>query len=114
MTEFEDDLDIREIYFRILIIANKFVTNASLFNLDINLLKNLNPNATQIAKDIKSLSQIVDSLATGEFSDQNLAINAKQATLFMLQIAEAIQAESKQDLNDRLSDLEKLFNTPFP
>ena len=42
MTEFEDDLDIREIYFRILIITNKFVTNASLFNLDINLLKTLN------------------------------------------------------------------------
>ena len=113
MTEFEDDLDIREIYFRILIITNKFVTNASLFNLDINLLKSLNPNASQIAKDIKALSHIIESLANEDYSDQNLAINAKQAALFILQIAEAIQDESKQNLDDRLRDLEKLFSAPI-
>ena len=61
----------------------------------------------QIAKDIASILEAISEIEDN-WDNQRLALNSKQAALYMEQMALAINNDDQQSLDSELNNLEKL------
>lgn len=103
-------MEVEEIYQRVLSVANYFVKNASY--LTINNLKEFDPTVDQIAKDLRTLANIMKVLAGDNYSDENMAINAFQCCFIMEKIAGCVEKDDEVQLRQLVQDLEMHVQVP--
>ena len=106
-------MDTRELYLRILRIADDFVKAADSVQLSIPDLADLNPSAAKIARHIRQVAHILNSIAVDD-DDENMAMNAFQCCWFMERIADAIQEQDELGLQRFVRSLEMHARAPVP
>lgn len=104
----------RDVYLRILNVADFFIAQSATLNLNMEALQAMNPDARKMAKIMRSLADVLRALAGNDYSDENMAINAFQCCLLMEQIADAIVQQDASLVEVLLSSLEKHVNAPIP
>lgn len=103
---------IKDIYLRVLNIANKFLKESKIVSLNIEYLSEIDPSAEEVAKIMHQLANILEDL---ECEDQNITLNVKQCIWVIEGIANAIVAgESTEEMESLYSKLEKHVNVPVP
>lgn len=110
MVELEGGLDTREIYFRVIEIANIFVKARA--HLTIEALKDFNPTVAELGEVVRSISKMIEELAA-DFSDQNMAINAFQCSLDLGRLAKSVTVGDAEEMNNALDALERYPNGPY-
>lgn len=103
-------MDCALVYQRVLAVANFFLKNAS--HLTFDGLKELNPTVDQIAKDLRTLAKLLKALASDDYDDENMAINASQCCVVMERIARCVESNNEQELSELLRSLEKHVSVP--
>jgi hypothetical protein len=106
-------LDTRELYLRILRIADEFVKAADSVQLSIPDLTDLDPSVTKIAKHIRQVAHILNSIAV-DGDDEEMAMNAFQCCWVMERIADAIQENDELSLQRFVRSLEMHACAPIP
>jgi len=106
-------MDFESLYRRILKIVNYFLKEGAHLNLQV--LKDFDPSVEQIAKDLRMLSGILKELASDNYDDQNMAINAFQCVLIMEQIAKLVVLGSNDEAEYErfVKSLEALADAPL-
>lgn len=103
---------IKDIYLRVLNIANKFLKESKIVSLNIEYLSEIDPSAEEVAKIMHQLANILEDL---ECEDSNITLNVKQCIWVIEGIANAIVAgESTEEMESLYSKLEKHVNVPVP
>ena len=93
---------IKDIYLRVLNIANKFLKESKIVSLNIEYLSQIDPSAQEVARIMHQLANILEDL---ECDDNNIIEG----------IANAIVAgESAEEMEQLYSKLEKHVNVPVP
>lgn len=105
-----DEFDTSSIYFKVVKIAKEFFDNRGIFTVDV--LADINPSVEQLAKSVKTISELI-SLLSNDFSDQNMAINAKQCSLELFQLATAVKDFDHERTQELLHLLEKYTKGPY-
>ena len=103
-------MDLKEIYYRIIQVANYFLENAS--HLTIEALKEFDPSVEQLSKDMRMLATVLKDLAGSSYEDESLALNAFQCCLIMERLADAVSQERGDDLDELVRQLEGHTNVP--
>lgn len=103
-------MDVLDLYYRIIRVANFFLENASV--LTIQELRRVNPSVAQLAKDMRMLAMILKELATSNYDDTSVAINAFQCCLLMERIADAVEKDDEHLLDELVRQLELHTNVP--
>lgn len=103
---------IKDIYLRVLNIANKFLKESKIVSLNIEYLSQIDPSAQEVAKIMRQLANILEDL---ECNDSQITLNIKQCIWVIEGIANAIVAgESTDEMEQLYSRLEKHVNVPIP
>lgn len=103
---------IKDIYLRILHIANKFLKESKIVSLNIEYLSQIDPSAEEVAKIMRQLANILEDL---ECDEVDITLNVKQCIWVIEGIANAIVAgESTEEMEKLFSRLEKHVNVPIP
>jgi predicted membrane GTPase involved in stress response len=103
---------IKDIYLRVLNIANKFLKESKIVSLNIEYLSQIDPSAQEVARIMHQLANILEDL---ECDDNNITLNVKQCIWVIEGIANAIVAgESAEEMEQLYSKLEKHVNVPVP
>ncbi len=103
---------IKDIYLRVLNIANKFLKESKIVSLNIEYLSQIDPSAQEVARIMHQLANILEDL---ECDDNNITLNVKQCIWVIEGIANAIVAgESAEEMEHLYSKLEKHVNVPVP
>jgi len=101
---------IKDIYLRVLHIANQFLRESKIVSLNIDYLSKIDPSAAEVAKIMHQLANILEDL---ECNDQNITLNVKQCIWVIEGIANAIVAgDSTEEMEQLYSKLEKHVNVP--
>lgn len=101
---------IKDIYLRVLYIANQFLRESKIVSLNIDYLSKIDPSAAEVAKIMHQLANILEDL---ECDDQNITLNVKQCIWVIEGIANAIVAgDSTEEMEQLYSKLEKHVNVP--
>jgi hypothetical protein len=108
----EAGADAKQIYYRLLDVADYFIKHASLVALNLEALRDLNPSVEQIAKDMRSLAVIIKALAGNSFEDDNMGINALQCAWAMERIVTALARNETNELEEMVAHLELLTRAP--
>lgn len=104
------DEAIKDIYLRVLHIANKFLSQSKLVSLNIEYLSTIDPSAQEVARIMERLAKILEDL---ECEDADITLNVKQCIWVINGIANAIVAgESGEELVRLYASLEKHVNVP--
>lgn len=103
---------IKDIYLRVLHIANKFLKESKIVSLNIDYLSQIDPSAEEVARIMRQLAHILEDL---ECDDTVITLNVKQCIWVIEGIANAIVAgESTEEMEQLYSKLEKHVNVPIP
>jgi hypothetical protein len=103
---------IKDIYLRVLNIANKFLKESKIVSLNIDYLSQIDPSAEEVARIMRQLAHILEDL---ECDDSDITLNVKQCIWVIEGIANAIVAgESTDEMEQLYSKLEKHVNVPIP
>ena len=103
---------IKDIYLRVLNIANKFLKESKIVSLNIEYLSQIDTSAQEVARIMHQLANILEDL---ECDDNNITLNVKQCIWVIEGIANAIVAgESAEEMEQLYSKLEKHVNVPVP
>lgn len=105
------DESIKDIYLRVLHIANKFLSQSKIVSLNIEYLSKIDPSAEEVAKIMRQLALILEDL---ECNDVDITINIKQCIWVIEGIANAIVAGESNELQMLFDRLEKHVNVPLP
>lgn len=106
------DEAIKDIYLRVLHIANKFLSQSKIVSLNIEYLSTIDPSAQEVASIMHQLANILEDL---ECNDANITLNVRQCIWVIEGIANAIVAgESGEELEKLYAMLEKHVNVPVP
>ncbi|TXL12890.1 hypothetical protein BMR04_14870 [Methylococcaceae bacterium HT3] len=103
-------MKVDEIYYRIINAVNFFLESVG--SITIDGLKEVNPSVERIAKDMRTLSNILKDLAGSSYEDQNLAINALQCCFIMEELAIAVSEEREGDFDELFRKLELHTKVP--
>ncbi|OXS02405.1 hypothetical protein [Shewanella algae] len=91
-------------------IANRFLNQAHIFSI-AELKAHNDPTYDELAKFAHKVAQILAKLAEiGEWDEERIALNARQAALHMEEMAIAINKEDKEKLDAAAA---KLADMPF-
>ena len=101
----------KDLYLRVLVLADTFLANSKVFRLNIDYLKDVDPSAEEVAKIMNVLADILEGLAG---DDPSIALNAKQCALIMESIAIAIVKGDPSELEALFSMLERHAKAPIP
>ncbi|WP_152877976.1 MULTISPECIES: hypothetical protein [Acinetobacter] len=100
---------IKDIYLRVLHIANKFLKESKIVSLNIEYLSQIDPSAEEVAKIMEKLAKVLEDLEC----DDDISLNVKQCIWVINGIANAIVAgESTDEMEQLYSKLEKHVNVP--
>lgn len=103
---------IKDIYLRVLHIANKFLKESKIVSLNIEYLSQIDPSAQEVSKIMHKLAKVLEDL---ECEDTSITLNVKQCIWVIEGIANAIVAgESTEEMEKLYSKLEKHVNVPVP
>lgn len=109
--DFLDDA-IKDIYLRVLHIANRFLKESKIVSLNIDYLSQIDPSADEVARIMRQLANILEDL---ECNNSDITLNVKQCIWVIEGIANAIVAgESTDEMEQLYSKLEKHVNVPIP
>lgn len=104
---------IKDIYLRVLHIANKFLQESKIVSLNIEYLSQIDPSAEEVARIMRKLANILEDIDCNEADD--ITLNIKQCIWVIEGIANAIVAgESTEEMEQLYSRLEKHVNVPIP
>ncbi len=105
---------IRDIYLRVLNIANKFLQESKIVSLNIEYLSQIDPSAAEVAKIMRNVANILEDIDDG-FEGDDITLNIKQCIWVIEGIANAIVAgESTDEMEQLYAKLEKHVNVPIP
>jgi hypothetical protein len=97
-----------EMYQIVFKIARHFIQQSKLHSID-ELLTHNDPTYEQIAHETKSLASIMEQIAAvGGWNEERIASNAKQAAIYMSEMAVAIINNKESDLEVAREHLEKI------
>lgn len=100
---------VHDLYQKIFQVANYFLEHAKLYS--IEELQGFDPSFEDVAKHARLLASSLTTLgAMGAWSEERIALNARQACLLMERIALAI---GKQDQNGLAAAVEELDGMTF-
>ena len=102
---------IKDIYLRVLHIANSFLSESKIVSLNIEYLSTIDPSAEEVAKIMRQLANILEDL---QCENQDITLNIKQCIWVIEGIANAIVAGESNELQDLFERLEKHVNVPIP
>lgn len=105
------DESIKDIYLRVLNIANSFLTNSKIVSLNIEYLSNIDPSAEKVAEIMHILAKLLEDL---QCDDVNITMNVRQCIWVIEGIANAIVANDSSELQMLFDRLEKHVNVPIP
>jgi len=103
-------MELRQVYNRMLFVANHFLENAS--HLTLESLKEYDPSVDQISKNMRMLATILKDLAGDNYEDSNMAMNAFQCCLIMERLADAVASNNGDDLETIVKEFEIHVNVP--
>jgi len=107
------DEAIKDIYLRVLNIANKFLQESKIVSLNIEYLSQIDPSAAEVARIMRNVANILEDIDCFEADD--ITLNIKQCIWVIEGIANAIVAgESTEEMEQLYSKLEKHVNVPIP
>lgn len=109
-----EEMSARAVYYRVVEIARIFVTSDMDSPLTVRDLKDINPSVAELARHVKRISAIIQALASaGDFSDENMAINARQCSTDLYRLAVAVNEEDQEKVDQILVELDKYQNCPY-
>lgn len=104
-----DDV-IKDIYLKVLHIANKFLAESKIVSLNIDYLSQIDPSAQEVAKIMHQLANILADLE----GDNDVILNVKQCIWVIEGIANSIVEGDVNEMGALYSRLEKHVNVPIP
>ncbi len=104
-------MDTLTIYQRVLQTVEYFLKNAA--HLTINELKDFDPSIEELAKNLRTLATILGSLASSGYDDEDMAINALQCCLELEKLAQIVQDEQEDELEELFLRLEMHVKAPI-
>lgn len=104
------DEEIKGLYYRVIDVANFFVTNSSIIT--IESLKEHDPSVEEMAKAMRLMATVLKDLAGDSYDDTDMAMNAFQCCLIMEQIADVVADDNEDGLEDLVRQLEVHVNVP--
>ena len=105
------DETIKDIYLRVLNIANNFLKESKLLSLNLAYLSKIDPSAEEVASIMRKLAHVLEQL---EGDDQNITLNIRQCIWVIEGIANAIVAGDDSELQALFHRLERHVNVPIP
>lgn len=103
-------LEPAQIYYKIVSIAKVFVENRKWLTIDS--VSNLDPSIEELADIAKQISEIISAISN-DYSDENMAINAKQCSVELLQLAKAVKENNEVAMQNALDAMKKYTNGPY-
>lgn len=103
-----DTAQVEKLYYSVFKVAKHFLDQSKRFTIDQLHLHN-DPTYDEVANLANNLASIITSLASsGGWDEERIALNARQAALFMEQMALAISKKDAESLSDAAQKLEKM------
>lgn len=103
-------MDTRTIYYRVVQIANIFVSKRA--HLTIAAVSDFDPSVEEFAEIVASVAEMIQAIA-GDFSDENMAMNAFQCSLDLHRLARAVLEKNQEDFESALDALAKYCVGPY-
>lgn len=103
-------LEPAQIYYKIVSIAKVFVENRKWLTIDS--VSTLDPSIEELADIAKQISEIISAISN-DYSDENMAINAKQCSVELLQLAKAVKENNEVAMQSALDAMKKYTNGPY-
>jgi nitrogen-specific signal transduction histidine kinase len=103
-------VEARQVYNRTLRIVEYFLERATPLN--VSELKDYDPSIEEIARDVHQLAGIIRSLASNEYSEESMAMNALQCCHELERLAIAVRHQRDDVLEDIFSKLDMLTKSP--
>ncbi|EIU6843974.1 TPA: hypothetical protein NJ528_001283 [Vibrio parahaemolyticus] len=101
-------MDIKELYEIIFKVSRHFLAQSKKHSI-FELKEHNEPTYEQIASSARDLAGVMDMLADiGDWDESRMALNAKQASIHMSEMAEAIEKGCEDTLEIARERLEKL------
>lgn len=106
----------QDLYLTVLTFANIFIKRSKVISLNIDLLKDMNPSAVELAHLMRTIADHILMVAKEDssYESEQMSINATQCSIIMLRIADAIQESDSESVNASMQELQKHINTPIP
>lgn len=100
--------EIQKLYYSVFKVAKHFLDQSKMFTID-QLHQHNDPTYDEVAELASHLATIIGYLAsTGGWEEERIALNARQAALFMEQMALAITKKDDEALFAAAKDLENM------
>jgi hypothetical protein len=103
---------VKDIYIRVLHVASKYVNDSKMFNLNLEYLKALDPDAAKLAKVMRTIADVMADIGRLSGSSQEIVANVSQCAWVMGEIADAISTNNTDLLVDMIQKLEQHSRAP--
>jgi hypothetical protein len=103
MKETNEDFGI--LFQQAIVFISDFIDETSFFS--IEKLKSLNPNINEMANIVRQIGDVLKTIASEPFYDENKAINIFQCSLIMERMSDAVKDENIDSFRKLSKELKK-------